>query len=800
MLLKSIHLENIRSYTSQNIDFSEGSTLLIGDIGSGKTTILLSIEFALFGLIKGDVSGSTLLRHGKKEGSVELSFNIDNNEVIIKRRLKRAKDDTITQDAGNITVNNRSFDGTPIELKSRILELFGYPQELLNKNTSLIYRYTVYTPQEEMKKILFESRDDRLDTLRKIFNIDKYKRIRENALAYAKELRNTKKILESKVSDLESLKTELERYAQSKENLNKDLSLEQSANNVLKDANLKKVKEIKGFEETIAKLNILKKDLEIASINSKNKKLDLERNNKELGMIEYRIKEYDNKLKELGVIDSDENTIRASLEDSESKLSKINSAKETITKRLEDKDRDLKNLLVDDVAALNFKSQSITKRLESRSSKEKELDESKDILEKTIIELNIVNVNKLNSNRIMTQLKDLSTCPTCLQNVDFTHKIKIVDKETANIQSCERRFSELMAKKKELESRVNTLKSDIEDLRKDEMELRETTIKLSNISRQQESKVTLQKEIEELKLKKDKLDRMDVNKLVESISRNRKILNNVEVRKHILESLKEKEEKKSEVMGNILRSQQEFETISKMQSEINSRIAGYIDTEKQYIERKEELDLILKELKDSDIKIMGIRKDLENTVANIARLAQDIGNKNNLKKKIVYINELNFWLTEHFVNMASTIEKSIMQKIHMEFNELFQKWFKMLMDDENIEVRVDEEFTPVIMQNSYETDILNLSGGEKTSVALAYRLSLSKVINDLIDNIKTRDIIVLDEPTDGFSSEQLDKMRDVFSELDMKQLIIVSHEPKMESFVENILRISKNEHNSEVQL
>ena len=70
-------------------------------------------------------------------------------------------------------------------------------------------------------------------------------------------------------------------------------------------------------------------------------------------------------------------------------------------------------------------------------------------------------------------------------------------------------------------------------------------------------------------------------------------------------------------------------------------------------------------------------------------------------------------------------------------------------------------------------------------------------INDLINNIKTKDLIILDEPTDGFSSEQLDKMLDVLHELDIKQLIMVSHEVKMESFVQNIIRIHKNEHNSE---
>ena len=57
---------------------------------------------------------------------------------------------------------------------------------------------------------------------------------------------------------------------------------------------------------------------------------------------------------------------------------------------------------------------------------------------------------------------------------------------------------------------------------------------------------------------------------------------------------------------------------------------------------------------------------------------------------------------------------------------------------------------------------------------------------------------MLDEPTDGFSSEQLDKIRVVLEQLNIKQIIIVSHESKIESFVDNVIRINKNEHISEV--
>ena len=135
-----------------------------------------------------------------------------------------------------------------------------------------------------------------------------------------------------------------------------------------------------------------------------------------------------------------------------------------------------------------------------------------------------------------------------------------------------------------------------------------------------------------------------------------------------------------------------------------------------------------------------------------------------------------------------------MFRVHGDFNALFQKWFNMIMEIENFQVRLDEEFTPLIQQNNYDINYEYLSGGEKTAIALAYRLALNQVINNLITTIKTRDLLILDEPTDGFSDEQLDRVRNVLNELNLKQLIIVSHEQKIESFVDNVIRLNKQEH------
>ena len=90
MQLKRINLKNIRSYEEEEVTFNSGATLLSGDIGSGKTSILLAIEFALFGLQPGQ-KGSSLLKNGKDTGEVSMELIVDENEIKIERSLKRGK-------------------------------------------------------------------------------------------------------------------------------------------------------------------------------------------------------------------------------------------------------------------------------------------------------------------------------------------------------------------------------------------------------------------------------------------------------------------------------------------------------------------------------------------------------------------------------------------------------------------------------------------------------------------------------------------------------------------------------------
>src|SRR3989338_2521059 len=135
MKLQKLHLKNIRSYGQHSIEFPEGSLLLAGDVGAGKTTLLLAIEYALFGLQPGQ-KGSALLRNNESLGEVILECEIDGHEIILERHLKR-ENKSIVSDYAALTFNGETREYSVTELKTKVLELLGYPAEFVKKNNLL---------------------------------------------------------------------------------------------------------------------------------------------------------------------------------------------------------------------------------------------------------------------------------------------------------------------------------------------------------------------------------------------------------------------------------------------------------------------------------------------------------------------------------------------------------------------------------------------------------------------------------------------------------------------------------------
>lgn len=125
MIILSLDINNVRSYESCHIDFDSGTTLLIGDIGCGKSSILMSIEFALFGL--GGQNSDALLSKGKESGSVQLTFESGGHTYEIFRALKSARG-KIAQDAKSAWISTDGIRDETLgvgEMKQKVIEILG---------------------------------------------------------------------------------------------------------------------------------------------------------------------------------------------------------------------------------------------------------------------------------------------------------------------------------------------------------------------------------------------------------------------------------------------------------------------------------------------------------------------------------------------------------------------------------------------------------------------------------------------------------------------------------------------------
>ncbi|MEM3091713.1 MAG: SMC family ATPase, partial [Candidatus Pacearchaeota archaeon] len=428
MIFKKILLKNIRSYKNQEIIFPEGSILLSGDIGAGKTSVLLGIEFALFGLQPGQ-KGSSLLRNGEKEGSVTLELDIGGKSVLIERTLKRGK--TINQDYCAITIDNIKKELSVTELKEKILDLLSYPKEF-SKKQNLLYKFTVYTPQEEMKQIIIEDPEVRINTLRHIFGVDKYKRILENINIIIPKIREEKRVkegliesLETDKADLITKKDELKLKYSNLELLEKELYIKSEAKKLAqeeKDSILVKLEEKKKLQQEVEKTKII----------IGNKKDNLFQNLKTIEKINSQIKEISNikfQESEIGV--------------------------------LEDKIL----LLKKDREKINEDNIKVTSEISSLNIRNQELE----ILKK--------------------RLNQIDTCPTCLQDIDPVYKSNVLNKLESDINENKKRLEKLNLNKSEI---IKKLK-DIEDLIfKTEREIQNLKILKIKISDLEEKKIRIE--------------------------------------------------------------------------------------------------------------------------------------------------------------------------------------------------------------------------------------------------------------------------------------------------------------------
>jgi exonuclease SbcC len=680
MLLKTLRLRNIRSYRDEEITFPEGVVLLAGDIGSGKSTILLAIEFALFGLLRGELSGSALLRNGANEGGVELTFELNGKEYAIGRALKRTKT-SVEQEAGYIVENGTRREATAVELKAFTISLLGYPADLLTKSKSLIYRYTVYTPQEEMKRIILDDSEERLNILRKVFDIDKYKRIAENARVYAKELRRQKGNCEAQLADEPVKRQQLQEKKKQAETVQKSLLEIQPRLQAARQAVQEQKSTLEKLESERATLAAQRAAFEAAEAELRTLKQHHQHFQAELSSL--------SKLKEAPAP-------QVSAQDLAQSLQKLQSD-------LQDND------------------QSIRRLIAARAD---------------------LDATRRQSDTTINAFRMLDQCPTCRQQVDATHKHGIIETEQRKADALLAHIAEHergLRKHEQIRTRIS---ADIQAIQQQQASFREAQL----------------------------------------------------AHEHYTQQLGRKQQAETRLAA-LTKSMQDAET---RRQQASGSINAWSALETRRAAERARLETLTEQEKHVALEHGTLLERAKLLREFISQLEADLATKEIARARLQKLSALDHWVGEFFTNLMEVMERHVLTKVYHEFNGLFAAWFSLLIEDEVLSARLDEHFSPVMQQNGYDTEVQNLSGGEKTACALAYRLALNKVINDLHSGITTKSLLILDEPTDGFSTDQLSRMRDVLDQVKARQVILVSHEALIESMADHVLRVVKEEHASRV--
>jgi len=697
-----VKIKNIRSIKNLEIEFPPSTMLFFGDIGSGKSSVLKAIEFGLFGTLNAaNLSGDSLLRRGENTGLVELTFSINGKRYTIKRGLKKViskknregiKDITISQGTGSIiehlgnVTEETSF--APTDLRRKILDILNYSITRYEKAHKIpLFRYTVYTPQEQVKEILLADPDERFEILKEVFGIEKYETTLKNVDVLNKFLNDKLKEIEIRLKDIgdpESLIPE---------------KIKEIDNQIV---------QIQGIEKVITE-----KDKEIE--NEENK----------VDKIQSELSEYSKKLVKI-------ENYQKIVDESVLSTEKNEKSLESLTKEILNSKKEIK-----DLPEIKLESDLTEQQLEKQIKEKRKIQSEKD-KNKAVLDKKIENIDKL--------LKE-GKCSLCGQEI---HEKERFNSELKDIKDS---IEQLSNEIKELTSEISKLETNLKNLR-------DYTINLTK-------RKALNKLIEEKKKREIELKDL-INELNDKIEKNQ-IQKSTILKKYNITNL---------------------EKFKEFESKIKSELADQKNIVKKLQVEKSEL---VKELSAEQTNLKLIEKELN-------ELKQNLKKKKVFKETLEYIKDLKNWITEEFPILVRDIEREIISASARQFNEYFKEWFRILVEEENIEVEIRiDDFEPRITVNGYDSPFRDLSGGEKSALSLAYRLALSKIINERYQEVKTKDLLILDEPTDGFSQEQINKMQDIFEKLNTAQMIIISHERNLDSFVTDIFTFKKENHITKVR-
>ncbi|MEK6982634.1 MAG: SMC family ATPase [Candidatus Micrarchaeota archaeon] len=737
-MLTSIKLTNWRSHANSNLAFSKGTNLLIGSMGSGKSSVLDAICFALFGtfpsLEKRKLNLENTLRLNENSAQIELNFNCRGENYKVERIIKKDKRGTSTD--AYVYKKDQLMDKGPVAVNE-------YIEQLLQVDYDLFTR-AIYSDQNNIDYFLSVEPRRRKQELDNLLGLDKFETARTNLISVINRIKSGNKTLSEKFSSLR-----IKELEEKKQTIILEMDKgKQRATELEKEIGELSVKR-KDFQDEYDQLKLLKDSFEILK-NQQIKLTAIIENLKkgyvevqEVVLEELKTRRTETQKNRLEVMEKIKPLDQASLEISkqiaanEQKIKNNKNSVELIAKYDSSLKLILKNASIPDLKLkkdpLSKESSELTAELGVRKAKIKELQDI--------------------ANKI--QLQDsAAVCPVC--NCELNpDKISHIKNEREKIV---RENNEILPK---IELKISQIRSSIETIEKD---LKSAELLTDRIKALKEGLIDEALVIKETTTKTENQKIIEDNKL--QMQKNLSELTS-QIEKLILEQNK---------MESEIKKKKEIENTTKNLEEINTKLALVKFDDKVFEEKR----VLLENVKINYEKIFGSLAVLKKQVGDYQQIYEitdkELIHLKEIDLEIKYLSKLENELSiykDALLETQISLRTNLIEAINNAMNEIWNIFYPH-RNYKAIRINVTEkDYNVEILENGWKELETVASGGERACVALTLRVALATV---LTPNLSW---LILDEPTHNLDSEAIELLSNTLQfkvPSVIEQTLIISHE------------------------
>ena len=746
-MIKKLILENWKKHDFLELDFSKGVNVIVGEMGTGKSSILQAINYCLFGnfneLKSREIKTDDLITNGKDECTIKLYFD----QYIIERKIKKGK----TTEA-NIRNEKENLAGPST------VEVNNYIDEKLKINEEVFLK-AIYSSQNDIDTILKVTPTNRKKIIDELMNLTEFEIVRKNTVSLINKLNNQKEIYKKFLDEFNE----------------KDLLYN-------KDLNLRKLEELKinksKFEKNIPELKnnyIIIKD-KLNSIQDKKYK------NKSL-------MDSLNKLKtKILTIDIDEETPEIDFEFEIKKLDndiinlkedskKIHSLLEKLTT---EKINYEKNLLTMNNLIDNYKKE--INYFEKNYSEYSDINfyEINNTYQKLYSELNEIKRNFENSKIKLVSLRDSldrlnnmdSKCFVCDNIINEENKKSLISKRKSEIAITLMKQNELTEKIETSEKKSLNLKKyiDIEDQYKNN---------LINYNSVKNNLIKLDNEIKNIK--------NNISEIDKNIVSNKKNVNDVEkLLEHNELHLKKLYQQKENITKKI-----EYNNINKEIKLLENELLN-LEFNPNLLEiLSSEFENISNDMAKSEYKLKQFDNDINLHIERLKTIEEKFKSYDDLNLKLKNImNKINFLII--LKNKLFESQELLRDDLILAVNEeLSNIWIDLYPYDNFTNLRIMPINNDYFVQlKEYKGDWKNIvgyaSGGEKMLSCISTKIAFSKILSPSVG------LIILDEPTHNLDNNAVNNFISIINnniKSQINQLIIVTHDNRLAESGEKVIKL-----------